>query len=59
MNKEIKGKIIWAIEYAKSNMDHIKELYDEYNIDAKEDHTWISSEDEADKLIAIISLENF
>jgi hypothetical protein len=41
-----KNKIIWALEYVKSNMDHIEELADSW-IDPR----WILSEEEVDKII--------
>jgi hypothetical protein len=56
MNLELKGKIIWALEYVKANMDHIEEFVSELtendgnpNLD-----NWITSEKEVDEIISAI-----
>lgn len=67
MADEIKGKIIWALEYVKSNIDHIEELAEEYELSLASKKyrdnesgsytywsgggNWILSEEEADELI--------
>ena len=54
MADEIKGKIIWALEYVKSNINHIEELAEDYELSLapkKYRDNWILSEEEADELI--------
>tara|TARA_Y100001937_G_C7111124_1_gene327665 strand:+ start:1706 stop:1900 length:195 start_codon:yes stop_codon:yes gene_type:complete len=54
MADEIKGKIIWALGYVKSNIDHIEELAEEYELSLapkKHRDNWILSEEEADEII--------
>jgi len=50
--KKPKEKIIWALQYVKSNLSHIKELAEEYELSSAD--PWILSEKEADELIDTI-----
>ena len=51
--KNIKEKLLFAINYVKQNLDHVSDLL-EYEDSEEEKEKWITTELEADELFSIV-----